>query len=86
MKRSASLVMAAAFLLALVAGCGPVASPIVQRLQAKIVIPAHRDPNLTDDLTVLLGESEHIPTGELVVTRTDLSGLQTPKVVSLDMP
>jgi hypothetical protein len=63
------------------------ARDIVQRLQAKIVIPAHGDPNLTDDLAALLGgESEYVPAGELVVTRGDLSGLQTPRVVTLDVP
>ncbi len=61
------------------------AGSIAQRLQAKIVIPAHTDTSQTDVLASFLGvPSEKIATGELIVTKADLEQM-TPKVLTLDV-
>lgn len=61
------------------------AAQIAQRLQAKIIIPAHTDTRLTPELATRLGaQSEQIATGELTVTPEELARQQTPKVLVLD--
>jgi L-ascorbate metabolism protein UlaG (beta-lactamase superfamily) len=64
------------------------ASQIAQRLQAKIVIPAHTDTSQNDTLAALLmgGESEKITTGKLLVSRANLAAQTAPRVVVLDVP
>jgi hypothetical protein len=63
------------------------ANSIAQRLQARIVIPAHTDTRQTDILASLMGgKIEEIVTGKLVVTKAGLAEQQTPKVVVLDVP
>lgn len=61
------------------------AAQIAQRLQAKIIIPAHTDTSRTPELATLLGaQSEQIATGELTVTPEELARQKTPKVLVLD--
>jgi hypothetical protein len=62
------------------------AANIAQRLQAKIIIPAHGDTSQTDVFASLLGiKSEVIVTGKLMVTKAELEKQQTPRVVVLDV-
>jgi hypothetical protein len=64
------------------------ASLIAQRLQARIVIPAHTDMSQNDTLASLVmgGKSEKITTGKLLVTQASLAAQITPRVVVLDVP
>ena len=61
---------------------------IAQRLQAKIVIPAHTGTSRNDPLASMITgeESEKISTGKLWVTRAGLASQITPRVVVLDVP
>ena len=60
---------------------------ISQRLQAKIVIPAHTNAGQTDSLISSLGgKSERYLDGRLEVSEYTLAEQQTPQVVILDVP
>ena len=59
---------------------------IVQRLQAKLVIPQHGDPKNTDYLIQWIkGPSEKIASGQIIVSKEELDKLPKTKVVSLDV-
>jgi L-ascorbate metabolism protein UlaG (beta-lactamase superfamily) len=59
---------------------------IVQRLQAKLVIPQHGDPKNTDSLIQWIkGPSEKIASGQMIVSKEELDKLTKTKVVSLDV-
>ncbi|MCP4544014.1 MAG: hypothetical protein GY832_43430 [Chloroflexi bacterium] len=63
------------------------ARSIIQKLQAKIVIPAHTDAGQTETLISLFGgNSESYLDGKLIVTETDLAEQKTTKIVILDVP
>jgi L-ascorbate metabolism protein UlaG (beta-lactamase superfamily) len=63
------------------------AAAIAQRLQAKIIIPAHGDVSQTDAFAAFLGaDVEQNSTGKILVEKKSLAALQTPRVIVLDLP
>jgi L-ascorbate metabolism protein UlaG (beta-lactamase superfamily) len=59
---------------------------IIRRLQPKIIIQAHGGDAGTDDrLAKLIGaDRENIRSGELIITKKDLSALRAPRVIMMD--
>ncbi len=64
------------------------AAQIAQRLQARIVIPAHTDTSQNDRLAAWLTteKSQKITSGQLFVTQASLAGQDKPRVIVLDTP
>jgi len=63
------------------------AGTIARRLQSKIVIPAHSNPDLSAALAAELNASfERVAGGALVVRKDDLGFQTTPKVAVMDVP
>jgi len=61
------------------------AATVAADLHAKIIIPAHGDPTMNDDLAELLGiEMVSEASGQINVTRDTLDKMETPEVIVLD--
>jgi hypothetical protein len=58
---------------------------ITERLEAKIVIPAHGDQSLNPGFAEALDSKiQYIDTGQLIVTRNELDSISSPEVIVMD--